>query len=171
MPQLNETYIQWVYVLVAPFPTMRDDMALTELRGVWNGSGSHALLMDPYTLAAFTVGWGAPASGSVHRVDADRLLDTAWNESAWAIIPFENLSPRWKVLTIEGQSPIHKNFDASHYPLIVSFTLQTSSVIQPSSFSIQHSNFDLSKLTTVVLTGTTALTRATAAPVCSSGMP
>jgi len=158
----NDTQIQWVYVLVAPFPTIQDDITSDELHNLWNGNASRTLLMDESTLEAFTVLWGAPAAGSVRSVDASELLDTAWNESAWAIIPFENLSPRWKVLTIDGQAPIRKGFDDSHYPLIVSFTLQTSSDIQPSSFSIQHSNFDESKLTTVVLTGTTALTRATA---------
>jgi poly-gamma-glutamate synthesis protein (capsule biosynthesis protein) len=154
----GETHIQWVYALVAPFATVRDDVALTELRGVWLGSVSHTLLMDASTLAAFTAGWGAPASGSVRSVDASRLLDTAWNESAWAIIPFEDLSPRWKVLTIDGQSPIHKNFDVSKYPLVVNFTLQTSG--EPASVPI--GNYASSKLAIVVLTGTTALTRATA---------
>ena len=157
-PKPNDTHIQWVYALVAPFPTVRDDVPLTELRGVWLGSVSHTLLMDASTLAAFTVGWGAPASGSVRSVDADQLLDTAWNESAWAIVPFESLSPRWKVLSIDSQSPIHKNFDVTKYPLIVNFTLQTSGT----SASIPTSNYDSSKLTTAVITGTTALVRATA---------
>lgn len=158
----DEVQIQWVYALVAPFPTLRDDVSFDELRAVWSGIISRPLLMDESTLAAFTAIWGAPTSGSVRSVDAGQLLDTAWNESAWAIVPFENLSPRWKVLTIDEQSPIHKNFDASHYPLIVSFILQTSTNIQLSSFIIHPSNYDPSKLTTVVLTGTTALTRATA---------
>src|SRR5258706_2085002 len=158
----NETQIQWTYVLVAPFPTIRDDVTFEELRAVWSGSASHTLLMDESTLAAFTALWGAPVSGSVRSVDAGQFLDTAWTESAWAIIPFESSSPRWKVLTIDGQSPIRKNFDITAYPLIVTFTLQTLTNIQPPSFSLHPSNYDLSKLTTVVITGTTALVRATA---------
>lgn len=154
----NETRIQWVYALVTPFPTVRDDVTVAELRGVWNGSGSHTLLMVASTLAAFTAIWGAPAAGSVRSVDASQLLDIAWNESAWAIVPFENISPRWKVLTVDGQSPIHKNFDINKYPLIVNFTLQTSGT----PVSVPISNYDSSKLTTVVITGTTALVRATA---------
>jgi len=162
----NETRIQWIYVMVAPFPTIQDDVTSDELHNLWNGNASRMLLMDESTLEAFTVLWGAPATGSVRSVDAGRggvipsLQDTAWNESAWAIIPFENLSPRWKVLTIDGQSPIHKNFDITNYPLVVNFTLQASSNLQISD--LPSSNYDLSKLTTVILTGTTALTRATA---------
>ncbi|MEP7135128.1 MAG: CapA family protein [Chloroflexota bacterium] len=154
----DETQIQWVCVLVAPFPTLRDDVTFDELRAVWSGSIAHTLLMDESTLAAFTASWGAPASGLVRSVDASQLLDTAWTESAWAIIPFEDLSPRWKVLTIDGQSPIHKNFDVSKYPLVVNFTLQTSGKPAP----VPINNYSSSKLTTVMLTGTTALTRATA---------
>jgi hypothetical protein len=136
------------------------------LQAVWSGSTAQTLLMEESTLAAFKAIWGEPASGSVRSVDDIKggvtplLLDTAWSESAWAIIPFENLSPRWKVLTVDGQSPTHKGFNASLYPLIASFTLQSSS--EPSTFNLQFSNYDSSKLTTVVITGTTALTRATA---------
>jgi len=161
-PLPNVTNIQWVYVLVTPFPTVRDNVTLDELKARWGGGPPPALLMEESTLAAFTALWGAPASGSVRSVDASQLLDAAWNESAWAIIPFENLSPRWKVLTIDGQSPIRKGFDSSRYPLIVSFTLQSSTPLQPSSFSLDSSNYDSSKLATVVITGTTALVRATA---------
>jgi capsule synthesis protein PGA_cap len=77
------------------------------------------------------------------------------------------LTPRWKVLTIDGQSPIRKGFDASNYPLIVSFTLQTSS---PLTVSLPTSNYDVNKLATVVITGTTALVRATAFKMQQKGI-
>jgi poly-gamma-glutamate synthesis protein (capsule biosynthesis protein) len=117
--------------------------------------------MDESTLAAFTALWDAPAAEAVQVIPSDQLLDIAWTEiSSWALIPFELLEPRWKVLTVDGQSPIRKGFDISSYPLAVSFTLQTSDNLQPPSLPI--SNYDPSKLTTVILTGVTALVRATA---------
>jgi len=160
----NATQIQWMYVLVAPFPTIRDGVTLDELRAAWSEPPFNGppLLMAESTLGALKAILGEPVSGSVRSVDEAQLLDSAWNESAFAIIPFESLSPRWKVLTIDGQSPIQKGFDASLYPLVVSFNLQTSSDLQPSTFNIVPSNYDASKLTTVILTGTTALVRATA---------
>jgi poly-gamma-glutamate synthesis protein (capsule biosynthesis protein) len=161
----HEIRIQWLYVLVAPFPTVRDGVTSDELRSAWSAGASPAfqgkpLLMAESTLAAFQATWGEPVSGSVRSVEEDQLLDTAWSESAWAIIPFEELSPRWKVLTIDGQSPIRKNFDIAQYPLITDFTLQSSVNIQFSNS--QLANYDPSKITTVVLTGVTALVRATA---------
>jgi len=164
----TETQIQWVYVVAAPFPTVRDDVTLDELKGAWSGSTSPELfngqpiLMDESTLAAFTALWDAPASGSVRSVASDQVLDTAWAESTWAIIPFEDIAPRWKVLTIDGQSPIRKGFDVASYPLVAQFTLQASGTIDPASLNLFSSNYDSSKLTTVVLTGVTALVRATA---------
>jgi len=158
----NETQIQWVYALVAPFPTIRDDVNFTELRAIWSGDTAHTLLMAESTLAAFKALWGEPASGSVRSVEASQLLDVAWTESAWALIPFEELAPRWKVLTIDGQSPIRKGFAVADYPLVAQFTLQASGTIDPASLNLFSSNYDSSKLTTVMLTGVTALVRATA---------
>jgi len=152
---------QWVYALVAPFPTIKDGMTTDELRSVWTGGGT-PLLMEESTLRAFTALWGEPASGSVRSVAADQLVDTAWSESAWAIVPFESIEPKWKVMTVDGQSPIRKDFNQSKYPLVVNFSLQSSADIQPSSFSLYPSNYDASKLTTIIMTGVTALVRATA---------
>jgi hypothetical protein len=173
--QSNERQIQWVYALVAPFPTVIDGVSLDELKLAWTQGtapapfNEHPLLMEESTLAAFTALWGEPAPGSVKVIAADQLLDTAWSETctepcrsmpSWGIIPFESLDPKWKVLTIDGQSPIRKKFDVSTYPLVASFTLQNSDNSQLSD--LPTSNYDPSKLTTIIMTGVTALVRATA---------
>ena len=164
---LSETHIQWVYALVAPFPTVKDGVTFDDLHLAWTEGTAPApfsgipFLMDKSTLAAFTALWDEPAAGAVRIVPSNQLLDNAWAETqSWAIIPFESLEPKWKVLTIDGQSPIRKGFDISSYPLAVSFTLQTSDNLQSPSLPI--SNYNPSKLTTVILTGVTALVRATA---------
>jgi poly-gamma-glutamate synthesis protein (capsule biosynthesis protein) len=116
--------------------------------------------MAESTLKAFTAVWGEPGPGLVRSVADDQLLDTAWTESAWAIIPFESLEPKWKVLTIDGQSPIRRNFDPTEYPLIVDFTLEPANNVDASSWAL--SNYEPVKMTTVIMTGVTALVRATA---------
>lgn len=153
----------WIYALVAPFPTITDDAAYEDLISAWKGASSGALagrglLMAESTREAFTARWGEPARGVVRSVSSDELLDVAWSDmSSWAIIPFEQINPKWKVLSVDGQSPIHKDFDAELYPLKINFGLSN-----PESFALPESNRDASKLTTVVLTGVTALVRATA---------
>jgi poly-gamma-glutamate synthesis protein (capsule biosynthesis protein) len=164
--QQNKAQIQWVYALVAPFPTVTDGVTFDELQGAWKEGIAPApfngipLLMEKSTLAAFSALWGGPVSGAVRIVPADQLLDTAWQESAWAIIPFESLEPKWKVLTIDNQSPIRKDFDLSKYPLIINSDVQSSNDLQFSNSL--NSNYGPSKLTTVIMTGVTALVRATA---------
>ncbi len=161
--------IQRLYALVAPFPTVTDGVTFDDLYLAWTEGTAPAafdgvpLLMEESTLEAFTALWDEPAAGAVRIVAADRLLDEAWSGMpSWAIVPFERLEPKWKVLTVDGQSPIRKNFDISNYPLVASLALQTSNSGQRSAVSNQPSNYDSSKLTTVIMTGVTALVRATA---------
>lgn len=158
-PGDSGTRFRWIYALVAPFPTIKDGVTSDEVRSLWT-SGGTPLLMAESTLRAFTAIWGEPASGSVRSVDEEQLLDLTWSESAWAIVPFEKLDPKWKVLTVDGQSPIRKGFDPAAYPLIVEFTLKPDGIVDSSFWAL--SNYDPGKLTTIIMTGVTALVRATA---------
>src|SRR6185503_11569249 len=62
----NEKQIQWVYALVAPFPTVTDGVTSDELKLAWTQGtapapfNGHPLLMEQSTLAAFTALWGEP---------------------------------------------------------------------------------------------------------------
>ena len=82
-----KTKIQWIYALVAPFPTVKDGVTFDELHLAWTEGTAPApfsgipLLMDQATLAAFTALWDAPAAGSVRVVPSDQLLDVAWAEN------------------------------------------------------------------------------------------
>ena len=160
----------WIYALVAPFPTVTDGVSSADLKSAWQGASSgtlsgHPLIMAESTLRAFAALWGEPASGAVRSVPSNQLLDTAWSDlSTWAIIPFEEIQSKWKVLTVDGQSPIHKDFDESVYPLKVTFG-GTNLTVQ-----LTDTNRDASKLATVVLTGVTALVRATAFTMETKGV-
>lgn len=163
-PGMEGNGSEWIYALVAPFPTVTDGVTSDEVQQAWKGSSSgpyagRPLWMADSTLAAFTELWGEPAAGSVKTAPADQLLDITWkNLPSWAIIPFESLDPRWKVLTIDGQSPLHKDFDPTSYPLKVFFTVWEPNHITP-TVNMPASNRDAAKLTTVILTGTTSLVR------------
>ena len=140
---------------------------MDEFYAAWEGDsggdfGGIPLLMDESTLEALSAAWSEPAPGSVEVVPAGDLLATAWErESAWAIVPFEALDPRWKVLKIGGVSPIQKDFDPSEYPLAIPFG------IRPAAENLQLpaeilTNRDPEKFTDLLLTGVTALVRGTA---------
>ncbi len=174
----GQTISHWVYALVAPFPTITEEVSLKDLQASWAGqsAGPFAgipLMLDAETEAVFTSWWGEPASGAVKVEDQAKLLDDAWAaQPAWALVPFEDLAPKWKVLSIDGQSPIWKSFDASTYELNVpiglsgdeSLVAEAMQSFGPDSATplALASNRDADKLTTVILTGVTAMVRATA---------
>jgi len=164
----GENGLQWIYALVAPFPTLVDGASSADVLRAWQGLpagpydafgnaplAGRPLLMSDSTLAAFTAVLGEPAPGAARSVPEDQLSDALWAEMpAWGIVPFEELNPRLKVLTVDGQSPVHKNFDAAAYPLTVTFALRGEA---PPELSLPFSNRDAGRLTTVILTGTTAM--------------
>jgi hypothetical protein len=159
---------QWIYALVAPFPTVTDGVTSNELHNAWIGEPNPSfkgspILMDASTLGVLTAFWGTPAPSAVQLLPEDQLVDYAWdNRPSWVIVPFEKINPRWKTLTIDGQSPIRKDFDPSSYPLTVPFSLSSNIEVNPNELGIPSTNRDSSKLTTVAMTGVTAMVRATA---------
>ena len=156
----------WTYTLAAPFPTIPSEVSAQDLHSNWIGqpSGPFAglpLLMDNDTLRTFSAWWGAPAEGVVQIVPPEELAETAWAQRpAWAILPFEALEPRWKVLSVDGVSPLQRNFDPSAYALSVPFAL--TSPTGSFDLNLPAGNRDASQLTIVDMTGVTALVRGTA---------
>jgi len=152
----------WIYALAAPFPTLTDEISSADLLSTWQGVpagplAGRPLLMAESTYSAFAAIWGKSAPGVVNIVPPEQLLPMAWGRiPSYAIIPFESIEPQWKVLAVGGQSPIHKNFDAGAYPLKVGFGLSDTASIE-----LPATNRDPAKLTTVILTGVTALWAAT----------
>ena len=142
----------WIYALVAPFPTIMDSVSLADIKNAWGGAGTgpfagRPLWMDESTLAAFSAVWGAPAAGSVIVRPADQLVDSAWaDRPSWGLIPFEKLEPRWKVLSVDGQSPVHNDFNAETYPLKINFSLNPASLsshpIKPGSQQVDRPGDD-----------------------------
>lgn len=175
--------VQWVYALVAPFPTLTDEVSLEDLKNTWQGKpggpfADRPLFVSSATRAAFETLWG-PASQLIGTVDSpESLLEKSWSDRpSWAIVPFEELEPRWKVLRVEHQSPIDKNMDPSKYPLMVSFAITGEpwalSAVRQSSTGLSllpASNRDPNHMTVLLMTGVTALVRATGAKMEANGM-
>lgn len=164
-----------VYALAATFPTFQDEVRLEQVKKVWsgqpaNGAGLTHLLVSGDTLAKFSAWWGAPGGETVIVVEPEAALEYSWaNPTTWALLPFGELSPRWKVIRVDGRSPIWKDFDANVYGLSLPVSLHglnpemTGQVAEAFNAALLEAyDRDAGKLTTVVLTGVTALVRATA---------
>jgi poly-gamma-glutamate synthesis protein (capsule biosynthesis protein) len=115
--------------------------------------------------------WGYPDGYLVEIVETIPEPEILWEESAWAIVPFEDLHPKLKVISIDGVSPLFKDFQAAEYPFNLEYQLikdQHSSAsvnsqeLQDILSAIEPTNRDPDKMTTLIMTGVTALVRATA---------
>jgi poly-gamma-glutamate synthesis protein (capsule biosynthesis protein) len=171
--------VNWVYALVAPFGTVTDEAPLTAIRAVWQGVPEpeqplQTLYLAPETRMVFTALWGEADENYVHAVAADELLRMVWDKPAsWAIVPFEQLQPRWKVMRVDGHSPFDWDFESAEYALTVRFGVQgqEEARLQLSAQSpLPESNRDPQLLTVVVMTGTTAMVRHTAEKMELNGL-
>jgi len=173
---------QWVYALVAPFPTVTDGVSLAELQNAWRGENTgpfagQPLFMDENTLQVFSALWGTPAATAFITLPAGVLDEYAWGyQPSWGIVPFEALEPRYKVLEVDGQSPLRKEFDPASYPLTVPISVNSGTAagdeppaIEGLFTGLPSTNRDPEKMTVVVMTGVTALVRATAEIMARKG--
>jgi len=156
----------WYYALVAPFPTVTDGVSFAELKRAWAGNSPPAFANKPLVMAQSTYDamkylfGSSAAAGAVRIVPLDGLVDALWQGGPqWGIVPFEALDPKLKVLEIDAESPIRKTFNEELYPLKLTFVCLG---VDCSGISVPVTNRDPAKLTTLIMTGVTAMVRATA---------
>ncbi len=164
----------WIYALAAPFATVTDDISMESLVGFWQENDefpARVLVMPPAIFDSLKARFGNPL-GDIHPLAEGNLLNYCQtHQGAWAIVPFEKLEPQWKVISVDGISPIQKAFLPENYPLSVrigwdeAFRAVTEAEYELADDAIRSvpvTNRQADKLTTVILTGVTAMTRATA---------
>lgn len=166
----------WVFALVAPFKTVADSVTYNDLASFWTNGGefpASELVMTSESKAALGSVLG-PAGRRVRVMEGEGVADLLnKNVGVWAIVPFYEISLTNKVIAIDGMSPLQKSFDPTVYPLIVPIGLRKAEtadleqtmvddILSEFQAVVPKSNRDPEKLTTVVLTGVTALARGTA---------
>ncbi|HPX66244.1 MAG TPA: hypothetical protein PLW45_06545, partial [Anaerolineaceae bacterium] len=168
---------EWVFALVAPFKTLTDEVGFAQFEAFWKGSDdfpAKSLVMNKETLEAMKALLGDPVV-EVHMVMCfEEFIEKFHGTSdTWAVLDFEHLREFYKVIAIDGQSPVRKDFDPQSYPLTVSIGLEQVNATDVLSEEYEAlkarlaeglpaTNRDANKLTTVVMTGVTAMVRATA---------
>ncbi|MEX0787461.1 MAG: CapA family protein [Anaerolineales bacterium] len=175
-PSPQQSLSTWIYALAAPFPTVEDAATLDELRSVWTGQGGAVaeILVTEETEQVMIPILGDPSPASVKVGGDHELSERAWRDrSAWAILPFGALDPTWKVLAVDGRSPVEQDFDAEAYPLRVPFGVSGAPAgadALQAALAWPASNRDASRLTIVLMTGVTAITRGVAWRMDDSGV-
>ncbi len=158
-----------VLAVAAPFPTVADGLSSGALRAFWNGDAAAlsdlsnnrrppTLFVSPDTLADLKVLLGEPSpQAAIRVVSPGALLDAAWeaHPAAFAVLPFDQLEVRWKLLHLDGVNLFEREAELARYPLIV-----------PG----KPSNRDLGRMTVVAMTGVTAMVRGTAVMMERKGL-
>lgn len=168
-----------VYVVADRFATLRSGIKMADLQQVWQGKATadiNALAATTDTAAALTPLLGPPGP-LVQMVGADALTETVWQTPAsLAILPFDELNPRLIAQPVDGHNPLDRTLDMDQYPLVVRLFVEGSGQALTGFYNALHSavpatNRDPNKMTSLVMTGVTAMGRFTAQAIDDSGDP
>lgn len=159
----------WTYLLVGPLYSRLENIRLSDLEelwktGTWEIASYNKLLMSEDTKIHIAQFWGKSSSDDLQIVDPENLLNRVWYDTgSLAIIPFEDLEPSYKVISIDNKNPLTPAKDDNPYPFSFPVYMEISDQRLLSQMDLSDlANFNPSKLTTVALTGVTAMVRDTA---------
>lgn len=160
-----------VFVVADRFPTLRTNIALSEVRGLWQGQATHdgarSVLVtdDAYTTMARLYG---PPAASVQVLPFDSIVARLWTDhNALAIVPFDELTPKLAALDLDGVNVLLHDFKLEQYPLVMRTYVAgnagvTQAFITAVRPTIPVTNRDPDRITTLIMTGTTAIARTSA---------
>lgn len=157
--------VERYYAVVAPFATVRDDISLNELQQRWQGFDSTPLVVTAEAASVLQALWGSTASQVV--ADADLVQALESNTDTLGIIAFDRLDPRFKVLTVDGVNVLDNRLNPADYPLAFGVKVSgmgatlLATILRPTLAPL--TNRDSHQLTTLIMTGVTAMSRGTAA--------
>jgi poly-gamma-glutamate synthesis protein (capsule biosynthesis protein) len=164
----------WLYLAVSPFTSLRESISSKDLQNAWrSGSGDDIdIYVSDETNRSLQLIWGESNQLSVFSTDKENIFPALLSQpDSIAIIPFEQLNPYYKVLSVDQQHPLDPDFQIVDYHLKIELYFSSSfSRDIFDSTGIDISNFNPHKLTSVALTGVTAMVRDTAAIMEENGI-
>jgi len=167
----------WTYLLVTPFSSLREDISVTDLLNIWQNGNSSSMpglqiSLSEDTKNALTLLLGDPSLDGLRIIEANTIHPSLLPDTdSLAIIPFDLINPHWKILSIGDQNPLDPDFDRDQY--LLTLPIFISSLSDPlKSITLRNpiENFNPDKLTTIALTGVTALVRGTASIMEEKGL-
>lgn len=186
---------RWVYVPVVPFATIADNVQLGDILSYWQGNvgalaylsatgAAPTLIASESTIAWLTELLGTPAANvPLQPVPAEGIVAALWAQrpNVWSVLPFDQLDPALKALTVDGRSVFDRALALDQYPLVQRIAVMSSNNGDPTALNVvvqsmaalgrwQPLNRDPAQMTITVMTGVTALVRATAFAMENNGL-
>ena len=166
----------WIYVAATAFSSLQDEITEEQIRGLWQGKAldndwTHIYIQEA-DQAILSARLGEPDTKTVSLISEEGATQLAWKEpQSLFLFPFEQLNPRWKILQFDGRSIFSRPFDANTYPLAFSYAFESESPVTVAvDTGLPYTNYDQTKMATVLMTGVTALVRATGAKMDTEGV-
>ena len=159
---------------VAPFATVQDEVSMAELTLRWQGRGSGPLIIDADYVSELEAVFGEEAADSVQTASGSALAAVLEvTAGSLGLVPFEGLTPVLKVMNLNGANILSNTFDAANYPLtavVSAFGPDREAVAAALRPQItEPTNRRADALTTLIMTGVTAMARVTAARMEAKG--
>ncbi|MBI1296046.1 hypothetical protein GC175_13915 [bacterium] len=151
-----------------PFATVNDETSMAQLGARWRGEEDGGLIVPLEHLAELTAIFGAAPAATVNVTGVDLIFDALQAApQSIAILPFETLHPRFKVLSVDGVNLLSNRLDAAAYPLAASLSVRGgvgADVLAAwaAEQAPERTNRRAEDLTTLMMTGVTAMSRVTA---------
>jgi hypothetical protein len=179
---------EWVLVPAAAFPSLRRDVQEQDLHDAWlgrAGAGSEAarLVVTADVAAILDSVWGQRGSEALVSVVASgEIVDRVWarNENGGygdtAIVAFHHLDPRLSPLAVDGVSALDPDLDLTGYSLVARLwatgpRADVDSLAASLAEAGVSTNRHPGRLTELIVTGVTALTRGVAVQIEARGDP
>jgi hypothetical protein len=160
----SERLIERFFAVVVPFATVQDEISLAEVEQRWRNEGAGPLYVTPLAADLLTLQWGPSAASQVAEDALLPALEAA--PDAVGLLAFDRLDPRYKVLTVDGVNVLDNRLEPGRYPLAVALTADgdaaalVAALLKPKL--APYSNRAADRLTTLMMTGVTAMSRGTA---------
>lgn len=161
----GEPQVDWILSLVAPFNTITDGLDKGTIINYLSNKGElpfpyAQLVMPPSVYEVMNELYNQDLK-QILVVEQSDIVSYLYNHpQTLAIIPFDQITPALKVLRMDLISPFDQNFSPKDYELSIQLGLSCGS--DQIEDLPTWTNRDPEKFTSVILTGTTALTRAIA---------
>jgi len=163
----------FVFTPVVSFFTVLDDISWEEFKKFWNGDENSLMFTrdsetDPYliisedTLNVLQVVLGECKNNNLEiSAREDILSNIKENPNNFSIIPFNEIIPEYKVLTLDGMSILNKDINILEYPLTLSINISGSNPelvdeVENNLEETFNANRNIEKLATINMTGVTA---------------
>lgn len=159
------------FAAAGPFNTIFPETTWDAVVESWAGDATTFTVISVLsnTIPALEQVLGAAGATVQAQKTITDVLDATWStEGALALVPFDQLTPRLAVYTIDGQTPIENanKFDPDAYPFVATLyahlqepNRRERQQIEALIAALPPGNRDPAKLTTLTMTGVTAMVR------------